>query len=170
MIKYYVEFEHTADEESYCMQSDWFDTPEEATEWFVNSFDFIRTDDVVVSLMKGELDIMGNLIGDVEFVENITAKHYLKPHGKVKYNNLNLENAYGFVIDLSTPSTTYEALEAVLHSEEDREDLKKELTIYQIREFILEYYLSTYYDAYILMKKPNVYQIIEEELYTKSKQ
>ena len=93
-----------------------------------------------------------------------------KTTGRVWAEPLDLENASGFVIDLSTPSTTYEALEAVLHSEEDREDLKKELTIYQIREFILEYYLSTYYDAYILMKKPNVYQIIEEELYTKSRQ
>ena len=46
MTKYYVEFKHTADEESYCLQSKWFGTKEDAINWYRTSFDFVKTDDV----------------------------------------------------------------------------------------------------------------------------
>ena len=117
-------------------------------------------------LQNDEQKYINAILTNGNFVNLRSAKRITT--GRVWAEPINLENTDGFIIDLSTPSTTYEALGAVLHSEEDREDLKKELTIYQIREFILEYYLSTYNDAYILMKKPNVYQIVEEELYTKT--
>lgn len=90
--------------------------------------------------------------------------------GKVWAEPINLENADGFVIDLSTAEKTYLELEGVLHDPEDRASLIAEMDITGLRAFILEYYISTYQDAYILLKEENVWQIIEEELYTKSKQ
>lgn len=77
MTKYYVEFEHTADEESYCLQSKWFDTKEDAIKWYRTSFDFVRTDDVIVSVMKAEFDDNG-MCGDIEFVDFITCQYYLR--------------------------------------------------------------------------------------------
>ena len=70
MIKYYVEFEHTSDDESYCLQSRWFITKASAIMWFQNGFDFIR-DDVIVRLMKSEFDENGNY-GDIECEEILT--------------------------------------------------------------------------------------------------
>lgn len=75
--KYYVEFEHTADEESYCLQSKWFDTKEDAITWYRTSFDFVRTDDIIVSVMKAEFDEY-DIPLDIEFVEDITAQYYLR--------------------------------------------------------------------------------------------
>lgn len=75
--KYYVEFEHTADEESYCLQSKWFDTKEDAIKWYRTSFDFVRTDDIIVSVMKAEFDEYDTPF-DIEFVEDITAQYYLR--------------------------------------------------------------------------------------------
>ena len=78
MLKYYVEFEHTADEESYCLQSKWFDTKEDAIKWYRTSFDFVRTEDIVVSVMRAEFDEYEFQFGDIEFDEDITAQYYLR--------------------------------------------------------------------------------------------
>ena len=77
MEKYYIEFEHTADDESYCLQSKWFDTSEDAVMWYIESFDFVRKDDVIVSLMKGKSDEFGNY-DDIECVLVITRSYMLK--------------------------------------------------------------------------------------------
>ena len=77
MTKYYVEFEHMSDEESYCLQSKWFDTKEDAINWYRTSFDFVRTDDIIVSVMKAEFDDNG-MCGDIEFDEDITTQYYLR--------------------------------------------------------------------------------------------
>lgn len=74
---------------------------------------------------------------------------------------LDLEKLDGFVIDLSTDELVLEELQTVLHSNEDRQSLMEELTIQQLRDFILEYYLTTYWDATIILKNINVYQIVE---------
>lgn len=88
--------------------------------------------------------------------------------GRVLCRPLDLESADGFVIDMSTPELTYLALEDVLSDPFDRADLIKETDVNGLRDFILEYYISTYEDAYILVKEQNVYQIIEEYLYVRS--
>lgn len=77
MEKYYIEFEHTADDESFCLQSKWFDTSEEAVMWYIESFDFVITDDVIVSLMKSKFDKFGNP-EDIECVLEITRLYLLK--------------------------------------------------------------------------------------------
>lgn len=77
---------------------------------------------------------------------------------------LNFEELRGFVIDLSTKEKTLEELKYVLHSEEDRKDIIDNYSVEYIREFIMEYYIHTYYDAYIFVKSLNVYQICENEL------
>ena len=62
--KYYIEFEHTNDDNYYCLQSKWFDTKEDAIKWYRTSFDFVRTDDIIVSVMKA--DFIDNAIyGDI---------------------------------------------------------------------------------------------------------
>lgn len=73
MAKYYVEFEHLADEESYCIQSRWFKTRKQAIDWYKKNFDFIR-EDVSVYLMKAEFDEEENY-GDIEFVEELGKNH-----------------------------------------------------------------------------------------------
>ena len=75
--KYYVEFKNTEDEESYCLQSKWFDTKEEAINWYRTSFDFVRTDDIIVSVMKAEFDEYDTPF-DIEFVEDMTSQYYLR--------------------------------------------------------------------------------------------
>ena len=77
MTKYYIEFEHTADEESYCLQSKWFDTKEDAIKWYRTSFDFVRTDDIFVSVMRAEFED-NCMYGDIEFDEDITPQYYLR--------------------------------------------------------------------------------------------
>ena len=57
-------------------------------------------------------------------------------------------------------------LKNVLNSEEDRKDIIENYSTEDIREFIMEYYINTYNDAYIFVKKLNVYQIVEQELTT----
>lgn len=76
--KYYVEFEHKSDDESYCLQSKWFDTKEQAINWYKESFDFVRTDDIIVSVMKADFDEYEFQYGDILFVEDITTKIYLR--------------------------------------------------------------------------------------------
>lgn len=76
-----------------------------------------------------------------------------------------LEQIDGFVIDLSTDDSVVLELSYVLHDEEDQQDVLNTMTIPEIRELILEYYSTTYYDDYIILKSPYVYQIIEQELF-----
>lgn len=70
MTKYYVEFDHLADEANYCIQSKWFETRKQAIDWFKNEFDFIR-ENVSIYLMKAEFDEKENC-GDIEFVEELS--------------------------------------------------------------------------------------------------
>lgn len=52
--KFYIEFKHdNSDAENYDMQSKWFDTREDALDWFNDSFDFIESD-MKVFLMTAE--------------------------------------------------------------------------------------------------------------------
>ena len=50
--KYYVEFEFIESENSYSMQSRYFNTAEEAMNWYADGFDFVNTDQVIVTLMR----------------------------------------------------------------------------------------------------------------------
>lgn len=117
-------------------------------------------------LQNDEQKYINAVLTNGNFVNLRSAKRITT--GRVWAEPLDLENADGFVIDLSNVESILRELENVLHDPEGRESLIKENNIVEIKNFILEYYLSTYKDAYILMKKPNVYQIIEEDLYTKS--
>ncbi len=77
MEKFYVEFENTEDQHLFCLQSVWFDTKEEAIEWYIKYFDFAEMDTMCVSVMKSEFDENGDF-GDIVFVEDITAKFNLR--------------------------------------------------------------------------------------------
>lgn len=77
MEKFYVEFENTEDQNPFCLQSVWFDTKEEAIKWYIKYFDFAEMDTMCVRVMKGEVDILGN-VDDTSFVEDITAKFNLR--------------------------------------------------------------------------------------------
>ncbi len=90
------------------------------------------------------------IVDDYMFVDNKTMK-YLD----------------GFVIDLSTTEKVYYELENVVHDIEDRVDIYRTMTIEEMREFILEYYATTYQDDYIMWVAPNVYRIIERDLFVK---
>ena len=76
-------------------------------------------------------------------------------------------NLNGFVIDLSTTEKVYYELENVVHDIEDRVDIYRTMIIEEIRDFVLEYYTTNYKDSYILVKAPNVYQIVDEDLFVK---
>ena len=77
MEKYYVEFENTEDENPFCLQSVWFDTKEEAIDWYIKYFDFVTQDTVCVRVMKSIFDDDGEYT-DIEFDEDITAKFNLR--------------------------------------------------------------------------------------------
>ena len=54
VTKYYLEFVHVNSEaENYDMQSKWFNTKKEATQWLFENFDFI-SDDISVFLMTAK--------------------------------------------------------------------------------------------------------------------
>lgn len=77
MEKFYVEFENTEDQNPYCLQSVWFDTKEDAINWYIKYFDFAEMDTMCVRVMKSDVDVFGNC-GDMLFVEDITAKFNLR--------------------------------------------------------------------------------------------
>lgn len=77
MEKYYVEFENTEDQHLFCLQSVWFDTKEEAINWYINSFDYINQETMIVSLMKSDFDENGHYT-DIKIEEDITAKFNLR--------------------------------------------------------------------------------------------
>lgn len=66
MTKYYVEFEIKDSGEIFSMQSRWFDTKEEALDWFEDSFDLIR-EEISVFLMSAEFG--EDKYGDIELEE-----------------------------------------------------------------------------------------------------
>lgn len=71
MTKYYVEFENLEDDFSYCLQSKWFDTREQAFYWYKDSFDFIRNRTMIVRIMSSEFNENGEYT-DIKYVEDIT--------------------------------------------------------------------------------------------------
>lgn len=75
--KYYIEFECPASDTNYIAQSRWFEYKEHAIMWYRDSFDYIDTEEMCVRLMKA--DFTNNEMGDIEFVEDVTTQHYLKP-------------------------------------------------------------------------------------------
>lgn len=77
MKKYYIEFECVSSEKSYSIQSKWFDTKEEAKYWYRTSFDYIDSDDIVVSLMSAEVPADGGY-DDIKFEEEITTQYFLR--------------------------------------------------------------------------------------------
>lgn len=77
MEKFYVEFENTEDQNPFCLHSVWFDTKEEAINWYIKYFDFVVMDTMCVCVMKSEFDENGDF-GDMIFVEDITAKFNLR--------------------------------------------------------------------------------------------
>lgn len=77
MEKFYVEFENTEDQNPFCLQSVWFDTKEDAINWYIKYFDFVEMDTMCVHVVKGEVDILGN-VDNTSFVEDITAKFNLR--------------------------------------------------------------------------------------------
>lgn len=83
------------------------------------------------------------------------------------YELVDYEDLDGFVVDLSTTEKVYYELENVVHDIEDRVDIYRTMIIEEIRDFVLEYYTTNYNDSYILVKAPNVYQIVEEDLFVK---
>lgn len=64
--EYYIEFVIKNGQDSYAMQSRWFETKRKALNWLKNSFDFIRTSDMRIFLMSGTFDGLGDLSGDIE--------------------------------------------------------------------------------------------------------
>lgn len=82
-------------------------------------------------------------------------------------DNNKLEDLNSFVIDLSTTERVYYELESIIHDIQDRVDIYKTMTIEEMREFILEYYATTYKDDYIMWVAPNTYRIVEEDLFVK---
>lgn len=126
----------------------------------------------VVSDMK----VMKGKIYDVEEWVNNSTPYYVVNGWNFDKRDCTIVDDYeliddtkldGFVVDLSTTEKIYYALESVIHSIEDRIDIYRTMDIAEIRDFILEYYTTNYNDSYILVKAPNVYQIVEEDLYVK---
>jgi hypothetical protein len=56
ITQYYVEFYQYGASDSYIMQSRWFDTQEEAEQWYETSFDFINHGEIGADLMAAEWD------------------------------------------------------------------------------------------------------------------
>lgn len=71
MKKYYVEFENLEDDYSYCLQSRWFDTKEQALNWYKTNFDFIRNRTMIARIMSSEFDENGEYT-DIKYEEDIT--------------------------------------------------------------------------------------------------
>lgn len=74
---YYVEFENCHSDKPFSVCSRYFKNKEEAIMWYINSFDFVDTDDTFVSLHMAIFDDYYNL-DYTEFIEDITTKFYLK--------------------------------------------------------------------------------------------
>lgn len=78
---------------------------------------------------------------------------------------LDLENVDGFIINLGDVGETRELLQDILCGDDKEYNIVSQWDMWRIREYLLNYFIETY--KTVLVKAPNVYQIIEEELYTK---
>lgn len=76
-IKYYVEFENTESQNAYSLQSKYFETEQDAINWYRNSFDYVDMDEIIVSVMKAKFDSDG-LLDEITYCYDITAKFTLK--------------------------------------------------------------------------------------------
>jgi hypothetical protein len=77
---------------------------------------------------------------------------------------LDFENTDGFTVDLSTPQSIFYELDYITKNKEERDTLIATKTIYQLRDYVLEYYTMNYVNKYIFLIQPNVYFIYEGEL------
>lgn len=77
---------------------------------------------------------------------------------------LDFEDLDGFVVDLSTPQQIFYELDYITKNKEERDTLLATKTMYQLRDYVLEYYTTNYINNYIFVKQPNVYFIYEGEL------
>ena len=77
---------------------------------------------------------------------------------------LDFENIDGFTVDLSTPQQIFYELDYITKSIEERDTLIATKTIYQLRDYVLEYYTMNYINNCIFLTQPNVYFVYEGEL------
>jgi hypothetical protein len=77
---------------------------------------------------------------------------------------LDFENTDGFTVDLSTPQQIFYELDYITKNKEERDTLLVTKTMYQLRDYVLEYYTMNYVNKYIFLIQPNVYFIYEGEL------
>lgn len=81
---------------------------------------------------------------------------------------LDFENLDGFVVDLSTPQSIFYELDYITKNKEERDTLLATKTMYQLRDYVLEYYTTNYINNYIFVRQPNTYFIYEGELIERS--
>lgn len=77
---------------------------------------------------------------------------------------LNFKNLDGFVIDLTTTELCDEILDDILCGDSAVYASVILCPLYRKREFIIDYFTSNY--NYVFLKSPNVYQVVEETLYS----
>ena len=70
-VKYYIELRHCDDGSNYALQSKWFDTLEQAREWYKNDIDFVG-EDYDAYIMYAEYDTTSDSYGDIEQLEQLT--------------------------------------------------------------------------------------------------
>lgn len=69
-VKYYVEIVHCEDSSDYSIQSKWFDTLEQAREWFDINIDFLG-ENYDAYVMHAEWDETSDSYGDIEQFEQL---------------------------------------------------------------------------------------------------
>ena len=69
-VKYYVEITHCEDASDFVIQSKWFDTKEQAKEWFKNDIDFLG-ENYDSYLMYAEWNAESDSYGDIEQLEQL---------------------------------------------------------------------------------------------------
>jgi hypothetical protein len=67
-VKYYVEIVHCEDSSDFAIQSKWFDTYEQATEWYKNNIEFLG-ENYDAYLMYAEWDETSDSYGDIDTYE-----------------------------------------------------------------------------------------------------
>lgn len=75
-IKYYVEFESSESQYPYSLQSRYFDTEQEAIEWYKNGFDYVDMNEIFVSLMRATFS--DDILNEITYCYDITAKYGLR--------------------------------------------------------------------------------------------
>ena len=69
-VKYFVEITHCEDASDFAIQSKWFDTYEQALDWFDNDIDFLG-ENYNAYMMYAEWDETSDSYGDIEKLEQI---------------------------------------------------------------------------------------------------